>query len=186
MRSRSKAEERDLLFVHYWFWKATYWLFFCRPHCCRLLPWPLESRVTQWNATANYIFVSSQEHCILKRGTGRVQDAVRVGEGRSSGQKGSILRHWVQGRVRKQNKVHQKSKALGSACQETDLYCWNTGFLHHLAFWRKMLFILSPGCSLREIAIYRTTYMHRKEKLGFHLGIFLFQLWSQVLYLAAT
>lgn len=26
--SRSKAEEHDLLFVHYWFWKATYWLFF--------------------------------------------------------------------------------------------------------------------------------------------------------------
>lgn len=53
--------------------------FFCRPHCCRLLPWPLESRVTQWNATANYIFVSSQEHCILKKGTGRVQHAVMWG-----------------------------------------------------------------------------------------------------------
>lgn len=97
--SRSKAEERDLLFVHYWFWKATYWLFFCRPHCCRLLPWPSESRVTQWNATANYIFVRSQEHCILKTGTGRVQRAVSVGEGRSSVQKGSVLRHWFQGTI---------------------------------------------------------------------------------------
>lgn len=64
----------------------------------------------------------------------------------------SLIEH----KNRKQNKVHQKSKALGSACQETDFYRWSTGFLHH---WRKTLFILSPGCSLREMAINKTTYI---------------------------
>lgn len=61
----------------------------------------------------------------------------------------------IERKNRKQNKVHHKSKAPGSAWQETDLYCWNTGFLHH---WRKMLFILSPGWSLREMTIDKTTY----------------------------
>lgn len=92
----------------------------------------------------------------------------------------------IESKNRKQNKVHHESKALGSACQETDLYCWNTGLLHH---WRKMLFILSPGCSLREMAIDKTMYIGTcigRKNLDSTLEYFSFSFEREVLYLAAT
>lgn len=176
-------EEHDLLFVHYWFWKATYWLFFFAGHIvagCYPDPWEagyvneMPLQIMFLSAPKNISFLK-QELVVsdMQLMWGRVEAVSRKERSWSTSS-----RKKPDCKNRKQNKVHQKSKALGNACQEMDLYCWNTGFLHH---WRKLLFILSPGCSLREVSLDKTTYIYRKEKLGFCLGILLLQLWCKVL-----
>lgn len=95
-RDRAEARRRSMtcyLCITDFEKQLTGFFFFCGPHCCRLLPWPLGSWVRQWNATANYVFVGSREHLILKTGAGGVWHAVNVGEDRSSVQKGKVLRH---------------------------------------------------------------------------------------------